>query len=345
MQNKLSLYLILSLLLLAALAVVSLYMGVYEFEKHSFFEIFRGIINNDGSVSDSDRFVLMDLRLPRIAMGILIGSALAVSGTCLQGMFRNPLATPDLLGITAGASLFAAIAIVLGVYIKPYIPEALHYSFLSLMAFIGALITMVMVYRMSTTNGKTNVVVMLLTGVAVTALGFAIMGFLIYISKEEQLRDLTFWNLGSLAGATWTKNAILLVIITIAYIFLINKGKALNAMMLGEKDAQHLGIPIERIKKQIVILTALMVGTSVAFAGTISFVGLIVPYILRLIFKSNYHIILPLSAVFGSILLLSADTISRTIAPPSEIPIGILTAFMGAPIFIVILIRSRNSMQ
>src|SRR5690606_26236684 len=128
MQNKLPLYLIFSLLLLAVLAVVSLYMGVYEFEKHSFFEIFRGVINNDGSVSDSDRFVLMDLRLPRIAMGILIGSALAVSGTCLQGMFRNPLATPDLIGITAGASLFAAIAIVLGVYIKPYIPEAMHYS-------------------------------------------------------------------------------------------------------------------------------------------------------------------------------------------------------------------------
>lgn len=344
MQNKLSLYLIFGLLLLVTLAVVSLYMGVYVFEKHSFFEIFKGIINNDGSVSDSDRFVLMDLRLPRIVMAILIGSALSVSGTCLQGMFRNPLATPDLLGITAGASLFAAIAIVLGVYIKPYIPEVLHYSFLSLMAFVGALFTMLLVYRMSTTNGKTNVVVMLLTGVAVTAMGFAIMGFLIYTSKEEQLRDLTFWNLGSLGGATWTKNIILTVVIVFSFFFLINKGKALNAMMLGEKDAQHLGIPIERIKKQIVILTALMIGASVAFAGTISFVGLIVPYILRLIFRSNYHVILPLSAVFGSILLLTADTISRTIAPPSEIPIGILTAFMGAPIFIVILIKSRKSM-
>ena len=344
MQNKLSLYLIFGLLLLVTLAVVSLYMGVYVFEKHSFFEIFKGIINNDGSVSDSDRFVLMDLRMPRIIMAILIGSALSVSGTCLQGMFRNPLATPDLLGITAGASLFAAIAIVLGVYIKPYIPEVLHFSFLSLMAFVGALLTMTLVYRMSTINGKTNVVVMLLTGVAVTAMGFAIMGFLIYTSKEEQLRDLTFWNLGSLGGATWTKNIILAVVIIFAFSILINKGKALNAMMLGEKDAQHLGIPIERIKKQIVILTALMIGASVAFAGTISFVGLIVPYILRLIFRSNYHIILPLSAVFGSVLLLTADTISRTVAPPSEIPIGILTAFMGAPIFIIILIKSRNSM-
>ena len=344
MRNKLPLYLVVSLLLLAVLAVVSLYMGVYEFEQQSFVDIFSGIITNDGSVSDSDRFVMMDLRLPRIVMGILIGSALAVSGTCLQGMFRNPLATPDLIGITAGASLFAAITIVLGAYIKPYIPEALHYSLLSLMAFVGSLITMLLVYRISTQGGRTNVVLMLLTGVAVTALGFAVMGLLIYISKEEQLRDLTFWNLGSLGGASWTKNAILAVIILVCYIMLINKGKALNAMMLGEKDAQHLGIPVERIKSRIVILTALMVGTSVAFAGTISFVGLIVPYILRLVFRSNYHIILPLSAVCGSILLLVADTISRTIAPPSEIPIGILTAFMGAPIFIIILIRSRKTL-
>jgi len=344
MQNRLSLYLLFSFLLLAVLVAWSMYSGVFVFEKHSFLEIFSGLINNDGSIDASERFVLMDLRLPRIVMAILIGSALSVSGTCLQGMFRNPLASPDLLGITAGASLFAAITIVLGSYIKPYIPEALHYSLLSIMAFAGALITMVMVYRISTRNGRTNVVMMLLSGVAITAIGFAVMGLLIYFAKDEELRDLTFWNLGSLAGATWTKCAILAVVIAVAYSMLINKGKALNAMMLGEHDAQHLGIPVERIKKQIVILTALMVGTTVAFAGTITFLGLIVPYILRLIFKSNYHFILPLAAVWGSVLLLTADTISRTIAPPSEIPIGVLTAFMGAPIFMIILIKNRNQM-
>jgi len=277
-------------------------------------------------------------------MAILIGSALAVSGTCLQGMFKNPLATPDLIGITAGASLFAAVAIVLGVYIKPYIPEAMHFSFLSIAAFIGSFITMSLVYKISTSNGKTNVIMMLLSGVAITALGFAVMGLLIYISKEEQLRDLTFWNLGSLGGASWTKNGILLLVILIAYYFLIGKGKTLNAMMLGERDAMHLGIPVEKTKKQIVLFTALLVGTSVAFSGTIGFVGLIIPYILRLIFKSNYYIILPLSAVLGSILLLGADTISRTIVAPSEIPIGILTAFMGAPIFIAILLKQKKSL-
>ena len=335
---------VISVLLLALLAAASLYIGVYAFEKHSFFEIIRTLFSDVGSLSDADRFVLLELRLPRIVMAILMGSALAVSGTCLQGMFRNPLATPDLLGITSGASLFAALSIVLGSSLKPYLPEAVQFSMLSIMAFVGALVTMVAVYNISTTNGRTNVVIMLLSGVAITALGFAVTGLLIYISKEEQLRDLTFWNLGSLSGATWSKNLILAVIISIAYFVLIRKGKALNAMMLGERDAQHLGIPVEKIKKQIVLFTALTVGTSVAFAGTIGFVGLIVPYILRLLFKSNYNIILPLAAVTGAALLLTADTISRTVAAPGEVPIGILTAFMGAPIFIVILIKNRKSL-
>ena len=343
MKNKLSLYLILSFVLLIGLAIVSLYMGVYQFNS-SFSEIITSYFTETTSVSQTDQYVFWDIRLSRIVMAILIGSALAVSGTCLQGMFKNPLATPDLIGITAGASLFAAIAIVLGVYIKPYIPETMHFSLLSIAAFIGSFITMSLVYKISTSNGKTNVVMMLLSGVAITALGFAVMGLLIYISKEEQLRDLTFWNLGSLGGASWTKNGILLIVILISYYFLIGKGKTLNAMMLGERDAMHLGIPVEKTKKQIVLFTALLVGTSVAFSGTIGFVGLIIPYILRLIFKSNYYIILPLSAVLGSILLLGADTISRTIVAPSEIPIGILTAFMGAPIFIAILLKQKRSL-
>lgn len=343
MQNKLPLYLVVSFILLILLAIVSLYMGVYQFNS-SFSEIISSFFEENTSVSQTDQYVFLDIRLSRIVMAILIGSALAVSGTCLQGMFKNPLATPDLIGITAGASLFAAIAIVLGVYIKPYIPEAMHFSFLSIAAFVGSFITMSLVYKISTSNGKTNVVMMLLSGVAITSLGFAVMGLLIYISKEEQLRDLTFWNLGSLGGASWTKNGILLVVILIAYYFLIGKGKTLNAMMLGERDAMHLGIPVEKTKKQIVLFTALLVGTSVAFSGTIGFIGLIIPYILRLIFKSNYYIILPLSAVLGSILLLGADTISRTIVAPSEIPIGILTAFMGAPIFIAILLKQKKSL-
>lgn len=342
MPNKLVTYLLLSILLLIVLATVSLFVGVYEFET-DIFSILKSFFISSTEVSEADQYILFDLRLPRIVMGILIGSMLSVSGTCMQGMFKNPLATPDLIGITSGATLFAATSIVLGGVLKAFIPESLHFYLLSLMAFLGSLLTMLIVYKIATVNGKTNVVMMLLTGVAITAIGFAFTGFLIYISKEEQLRDLTFWNLGSLAGATWMKNGLLLVVLLISYFFLLGKGKSLNAMMLGENDAKHLGVPVEKIKKQIVVFTALMVGTTVAFSGTIGFVGLVIPYILRLIFKSNYQLILPLSAVFGSILLVVADTISRTIVAPSEIPIGILTAMLGAPVFILILIKNKKS--
>lgn len=319
-------------------------MGVYDFGGKSPFTVLGQIISGSPDVSLSEKYVIWDVRMARIVMAVLIGSILAVAGTSMQGMFKNPLATPDLIGITAGATMMAAITIVLGSYFRHLLPEFVQFSLLSIAAFVGALLTMLLVYKISTTQGKTNVVIMLLTGVAVTALGFAVTGFLIYLSKDEQLRDLTFWNLGSLGGATWTKNGILLIVMVISYSFLIHKGKALNAMMLGERDAEHLGINVEKIKKQIVVLTALMVGACVAFSGTIGFVGLIVPYILRLLFKSNYQIILPLSAVMGSMLLLVADTFSRTIVAPSEIPIGVLTAFMGAPVFIAILIRYKNSM-
>lgn len=343
MKNRLPIYLISGLVLLVILAVISMYLGVYTFSQ-SVFDTILGIFSQDSGISPTDRYVFMEVRLPRIVMAVLIGSALAVSGTCMQGMFKNPLATPDLIGITAGATLMAAITIVLRTLFFHFIPQYLHFFVLSIAAFIGALLTMALVYRISTESGKTNVIIMLLAGVAISALALSITGFLIYLSNDEQLRDLTFWSLGSLGGATWIKNAILTLLIGVSYFFLINKGKALNAMMLGEKDAEHLGIPIETIKKQIVVFVALMVGASVAFSGTIGFIGLIVPYILRLLFKSNYHYILPLSAVSGGILLLVADTVSRTVVAPSEIPLGILTAFMGAPIFIIILMRYRKSM-
>ncbi|HLV23233.1 MAG TPA: iron ABC transporter permease [Moheibacter sp.] len=344
MRNKLFIYLILSILLLILLAIGSLFMGVYDFDGKSPLTVLQGMITGNPQVSLSEKYVIWDVRTARIIMAILIGSILAVSGTTMQGMFKNPLATPDLIGITAGATLMAAITIVLGSHFREHLPDFVQNSMLSIAAFLGALLTTLLVYRISTTQGKTNVVIMLLSGVAISALGFAIVGFLIYLSKDEQLRDLTFWNLGSLGGATWQKNGILFLVMLGSYFILIPKGKALNAMMLGEKDAGHLGVNVEKLKKQIVVLVALMIGTCVAFSGTIGFVGLIVPYILRLIFKSNYQLILPLSAVMGSILLLVADTFSRTIVAPSEIPIGVLTAFMGAPVFIAILIRFKNSM-
>ncbi len=343
-QSKLYFYLTISAVLLVIIAVLSLNTGVYDFGGKSPFKVLWHYIKGEPGLSLSDQYVVWDVRAARIIMAILIGSMLAVSGTSLQGLFKNPLATGDLIGLTSGATLLAAIAIVLGGHFKEYLPEAVQFSLVGISAFTGSFLSMMLVYRISTSGGKTNVVMMLLTGVAITAIGFSITGFLIYISKDEQLRDLTFWNLGSLAAATWTKNIILAVVLIISYIILLPKGKALNAMMLGEKDAQHLGVNVERLKKQIIITVALMVGTCVAFAGTIGFVGLIVPYILRLLFKSDYTFILPLSALCGSILLLTADTFSRSIVEPSELPIGILTALMGGPIFIAILVKFKKSL-
>lgn len=334
---------ILSAILLVFIAVWSLNTGVYDFGDRSAFEVLWKVIVGESDLSLSDKYIVWDVRASRIVMAIIIGSMLSVSGTSLQGLFRNPLATGDLIGLTAGATLMAAITIVLGGHFREYLPEAVQFSLVGIAAFIGSLLAMLLVYKISTSGGKTNVVMMLLSGVAISAIGFSITGFLIYISKDEQLRDLTFWNMGSLAAATWTKNIILAVILIISYTILLPKGKALNAMMLGEKDAQHLGINVERLKKQIVIIVSLMVGSCVAFSGTIGFVGLIVPYILRLLFKSNYSFILPLSAIFGSVLLLTADTVSRSVVEPSELPIGILTAMMGAPIFIAILLKFKKS--
>ncbi|MGC5746925.1 FecCD family ABC transporter permease [Chryseobacterium sp. NFX27] len=343
-QSKLYFYLTIGAVLLVIIAVLALNTGVYDFGGTSAFKVLWQYIKGDPGLSLSDKYVIWDVRASRIIMAILIGSMLAVSGTSLQGLFKNPLATGEAIGLTSGATLLAAIAIVLGGYFKQYLPEVVQFSLVGISAFLGALLAMLLVYRISTSAGKTNVVMMLLSGVAITSIGFSITGFLIYISKDEQLRDLTFWNMGSLAAATWTKNIVLAVVIVISYAILLPKGKALNAMMLGERDAQHLGINVEKLKKQIVVITSLMVGTCVAFSGTIGFVGLIVPYILRLLFKSNYVFILPLSAVLGSVLLLIADTFSRSIVAPSELPIGILTSLIGGPIFIAILIKFKKSL-
>lgn len=296
------------------------------------------------TVSQIDHEVFFKIRLPRVLMALNVGAALAISGSCLQGIFRNPLASPSLIGVTSGASLMAALTIVFASSFAQYIPLSLQYSFLSLMAFIGAILTMLFVYKMSMQRGQTNIGIMILSGVAISAIAGAITGLLTYLSTEDQLRDITFWNLGSVSGANWTKVFIHYGISIPCYFLLFSKGKAINLLTLGEQDAKHLGIEVEKIKKTIILCTSILVGVSVAFTGNIGFVGLIVPYILRLIFKSNYQWVIPLSIFGGGVLLVLADTLSRTIVAPSEIPIGILTAFLGAPVFIILLLQSKKNL-
>lgn len=327
---------------LLVLAIISaLYLGAYDFSD-SVPEILSTYFQTQEHSSDS--YVLIELRIPRILMAIFTGAGLAICGTSLQGLFKNPLASPDLIGITSGAVLFAAVTIVLGSAFMHHLPPFFRYALLSIMAFVGSLLTMIFVYRMATTNGKTNILVLLLSGVAITALTGAVTGFLTYLSTEEELRNLTFWSLGSLAGANWWKVCIVAFFVTIGSLILLKKGKTLNALMLGEKEAAHLGFDIEKNKRQIIVIVAFMVGSIVAFNGTIAFIGLVIPYILRFIFKSNYTILLPLSMILGAVVLLIADTISRIIVSPAELPIGILTALMGAPVFISILINYKRKM-
>jgi len=338
-MNKIAVYKYAFFGLLVIAIIGALYLGAYQFND-SLYNIIQEYIRTKDHTSDS--YVLIELRIPRILMAIFTGAGLAICGTSLQGLFKNPLASPDLVGITSGAVLFAALTIVLGSKFMEYLPPFFHYALLSIMAFVGSLLTMIFVYRMATTNGKTNILILLLSGVAISALTGAVTGFLTYISSEEELRNLTFWSLGSLAGANWWKVSIVGIFVTLGSIILLQKGKTLNALMLGEKEAAHLGFDIEKNKKQIIVIVAFIVGSIVAFNGTIAFIGLVIPYILRFIFKSNYNILLPLSMILGSAVLLLADTISRTIVSPAELPIGILTALMGAPVFISILINFKR---
>src|SRR5690554_4490263 len=341
MKKKIAVYKATFYFILISALITALYLGAYDFND-SIFDIVSTYLKTGTHTPDS--FVLIELRIPRILMAILTGAALAICGTSLQGLFKNPLASPDLIGITSGAVLFAALTIVFGSTIMHLLPPFFRYALLSIMAFIGALLTMVFVYKMATSNGKTHILILLLSGVAITALTGAVTGFLTYISTEEELRNLTFWSLGSLAGANWWKTFIVILFVSIGSFFLLKKGKVLNALMLGEKEAAHLGFDIEHTKKQIIIIVAFVVGSVVAFNGTIGFIGLVIPYILRFVFKSNYNILLPLSIILGAVVLLIADTVSRTIVSPAELPIGILTAIMGAPVFISILINYKRKM-
>lgn len=342
MKKKVAVYKVAFFIVLLVALVTALYLGAYDFNQ-SVFEIVSTYFNTNTHTADS--FVLIELRIPRILMAILTGAALAISGTSLQGLFKNPLASPDLIGITSGAVLFAALTIVFGSAVMPLLPAFFRYVLLSVMAFIGALLTMWFVYKMATSNGKTHILILLLSGVAITALTGAVTGFLTYISTEEELRNITFWSLGSLAGSNWWKVCLVAVLVVLGSIRLLTKGKTLNALMLGEKEAAHLGFDIEKTKREIIIIVSLMVGCVVAFNGTIGFVGLVVPYILRFVFNSNYNILLPLSMLLGAVVLLIADTISRTIVVPAELPIGILTAIMGAPVFISILINYKRKLK
>ncbi|UYV35635.1 iron ABC transporter permease [Rhodobacteraceae bacterium D3-12] len=293
-------------------------------------------------LSARDKIILYDIRLPRTAMGVLVGAALAVSGAVMQGVFRNPLADPGLVGVSAGAGLGAIAAIVLGGTLPVALAEALGYYVVPVAAFLGAWCSTLVLYRISTRRGRTSVATMLLAGIALGALAGAVSGALTYIADDAQLRTLTFWSMGSLGGATWGKllTAAPLIILALAVSPFLAHG--LNGLALGEAAAAHIGIPVQRLKNTAILMVAGATGAAVAVSGGIGFVGIVVPHLLRLIVGPDHKYLLVNSALLGAALLLCADVISRIVIAPAELPIGIVTATLGGPFFLWILLRQRG---
>lgn len=287
--------------------------------------------------------VLWAIRLPRVVTSLLVGASLALCGTALQGLFRNPLADPSIIGISAGAAFSAALVIVLASSVL--VSSWWAGSLLSFATFLGAVGSTLLVFVLARQKHQTNVTMMLLAGIALNALAGACTGVLIFVADDAQLRNITFWTLGSLGGANWTTAGLIALATMIATVFLFRLTKVFNALTLGEQEAKYIGMPIERLKIQVVVLTALAIGTAVAFCGMIGFVGLVVPHVLRLIGGSNYRFLLPASVLAGALLLCWADTLARTLVAPAEIPIGVITALLGAPVFLVILYRQKNALN
>lgn len=286
--------------------------------------------------------VLTGIRLPRVLLGVIVGAGLSVSGALMQGLFRNPLADPGLVGVSSGAALGAATMIVLGGLLPGFIASALGPFAIAVAAFSGGLITTLVVYRLATSGTLTSVATMLLAGIAVNALCGAGTGALVLLTDDNQLRDLTFWTLGSLGGATWQTLLITAPLIVLPILFAPRLAGALNALLLGEAEARHLGINTERVKRLVVVLTALAVGGATAVSGLIGFIGLVVPHLVRLMLGPDHRRLLPASALLGASLLVAADLLARIVIQPAEVPIGILTALAGAPFFLALLLRHER---
>lgn len=280
------------------------------------------------------------LRLQRALLALGVGASLGLAGAVLQGLFKNPLADPGLIGVSSGARLGATAFIVLGGGALVSTPLT-ALILLPAAAFIGALLTMLVVRGLASRAGETHVALLLLAGLAVTVFEEAIVGLLTAIADDEALRSATLWRLGSLGGATWAIAWTVLGVTALGALLLLRRARALDALLLGEREAGHLGVETEPIKRELVIVSALIVATATAFVGIIGFVGLVVPHLVRMMAGPTHKVLLPGSMLCGAALVLTADLLSRTLAAPSELPVGVVTAFIGAPFFLWLVARRR----
>lgn len=328
-------------LLLMAVSVLSMGHGASGVSAARFFaDMLAG-----RELALTDRVVMLNIRLPRLVTGILVGAGLAVSGAVMQGLFRNPLADPGLLGVSAGAGLGAIAAIVLGGMLPPAIVAVTGWYLVPLAAFGGGWIAMMVLYGIATRRGRTSIPTMLLAGIALGAMVGALSGLIVYYANDNQLRDLTFWGLGSLAGSSWTKLAAAAPIIVAALLAAPFLARGLNGLALGEAAAGHIGIRVQRVKAVAILTAAAATGASVAISGGIGFVGIVVPHLLRLVIGPDHRWLLVNAALLGASVLIVADMISRTVIAPAELPIGIITAMIGGPFFMWVLLSNRRMLD
>ncbi len=331
------------ILLLIATMVVSLKVGALAISPAQLFSILLQPFGVElAEFSSREATVLLSIRIPRLLLGVAVGASLGISGASLQGLFRNPLVEPGIIGISNGAALMAVIVLVFGASLSAWISPNLVQWLLPVSAFGGSVIATYLAYQFSKGAHSTDVTLLILAGVAITALCAALMGLVIFHADDTALRTFTFWSMGDLSGATWEKMGFAIWLIILPALALIGQATPLNAIALGESEARHLGVEVEKVKHKVILLSALAVGAAVAMAGAIGFIGLVVPHILRMALGPDNKLILPASAIGGAILLTVADMIARTIVSPTELPIGIITALMGTPFFIWLLVSAKR---
>ncbi|EHR6781758.1 FecCD family ABC transporter permease [Vibrio parahaemolyticus] len=325
--------------LLAFIAIASITVGPMNI---SFTDSLRGLIGAHSELAPHIQLVINEIRLPRTILCMFIGAILAICGVVMQGLFRNPLAEPGIIGVSAGAALGGAFAIVVFAEFSQNHPQLMNLAALPLFAFLGGALTTVLVYWLGTNKFGTSVTIMLLAGVAISALSGAAIGFLNFSADDQMLRDLTLWSMGSLAGANWAGIGLASVTLVVLLFWFHKKAMSLNALLLGESEARHLGVPVQKLKRQLILLSAVGVGVTVSICGAIGFIGLVIPHLGRMLAGPDHRTLLPISALLGALLLTCADMIARVLLAPAELPVGIVTALIGAPFFIYLLFQQRG---
>lgn len=335
---------ILLLIILAAVSIMSLSMGAASLPgslaARAVLSELPGLSHIAGDLTDAQRTIIFELRLPRLVLALLVGAALAMSGVVMQAFFQNPMAAPSIIGVSSGASLGATVAIVLGLQVTVW-----GLSAIPIAAFIGALGVTGLVYVLSRRGGRTPVGVLLLTGIAIGSMMSALAALLLVTGQDPTHRDLdqvVYWMLGSVAGRGWSHVTMILPWVIVGGGLTCVFGRDLNLLALGDEVARYLGLDVERVKIILLALASLLAATAVAVSGVIGFVGLIVPHLMRIVVGPNNRLLVPASALAGAVLLAAADLIARTMVAPTEVPVGIITSLLGAPFFLYLLHRRRE---